>query len=137
MYIKTVPPPATLSLQRGTPALQSSPGTAPSSTAASTANSINRLGLPLEQRADVRRLLELLQRRVDQGGKDLRGAVAEVALLEETNRLLAGRLSEVQFQLEGGKSTREVELEREAAEVGAVCLCTCWNNRTLVGRVML
>lgn len=79
----------------------------------------NRLGLPLEQRSDVRRLMDLLQRRVDQGGKDLRGAVAEVTLLEETNRLLAGRLSEVQFQLEGGKSTREVELEREAAEVGA------------------
>lgn len=62
--------------------------------------------------------MDLLQRRMDQGGRDLRGAVAEVTLLVETNRLLAGRLSEVQFQLEGGKSTREVELEREAAEVG-------------------
>ncbi|MEW5312601.1 MAG: hypothetical protein WDW38_004225 [Sanguina aurantia] len=53
---------------------------------------------------------------LSRGGRDLRGAVAEVALLEETNRLLAGRLSEVQFQLEGGRSAREVELEREAAE---------------------
>ncbi|MEW5302661.1 MAG: hypothetical protein WDW36_005423 [Sanguina aurantia] len=91
--------------RRGTPAHQSSsPATTPSSTAASTANGIHRLGLPLEQRG------------LSRGGRDLRGAVAEVALLEETNRLLAGRLSEVQFQLEGGRSAREVELEREAAE---------------------
>jgi hypothetical protein len=39
-----------------------------------------RLGLRLEQRSDVRRLVDLLSRRMRQAGDDLAAAVAEVRL---------------------------------------------------------
>ena len=45
-------------------------------------------------------------------------AVSEVRLLSEANRLMGRRVAELEGQMQGGRSEREVEMERELAQVG-------------------
>ena len=45
-------------------------------------------------------------------------AVSEVQLLSEANRLMGRRVAELEGQMQGGRSEREVEMERELAQVG-------------------
>jgi hypothetical protein len=51
-----------------------------------------RLGLKLSQRSDVRRLVEVLGKRVTQGSEDLSAAVAELQQLRANNTALAAQL---------------------------------------------
>ena len=46
-------------------------------------------------------------------------AISEVQMLTEANRLVGQRVVELEGQLRGGRSDREVQLERELSEVGA------------------
>lgn len=61
----------------------------PSSSAATT---VMRLGLRLEQRADVRRLVDVLAGRLGQATSDLAAAVHEVHQLQANNAALAAQL---------------------------------------------
>ena len=45
-------------------------------------------------------------------------AVSEVQLLSEANRLMGRRVVELEGQMQGGRSAREVEMEAELAQVG-------------------
>lgn len=45
-------------------------------------------------------------------------AHAEAGLLSEANKVLAGRVSELESMLQGGRSRREVELEGHLQQVG-------------------
>jgi hypothetical protein len=51
-----------------------------------------RLGLKLEQRGDVRKLVDLLQKRLRQAGGDLQAAVGEIQALQASNALLGSQV---------------------------------------------
>lgn len=60
-----------------------------------------RLGIKLEQRSDVRRLVDILARRVRQAGDDLSAAVTEVTALQAANARLSEALVEAREELSG------------------------------------
>lgn len=78
-----------------------------------------RLGLRLEQRADIRRLVEVLSRRVRQAGDDLAAAVNEIQQLQVNNSSLVAQLSTMQDQLQGNEPLLNQQLQRRLA---AVCV---------------
>jgi hypothetical protein len=77
-----------------------------------------RLGLKLEQRGDVRKLVDMLQKRLRQAGGDLQAAVGEIQGLRASNQVLAGQVMHLQQQLGGSKTAREEELEQQLLQVG-------------------
>eukprot|EP00877_Chromochloris_zofingiensis_P005919 jgi/Chrzof1/1580/Cz10g13080.t1 len=81
----------------------------------STSPSIMRLGLRLEQRADIRRLVEVLSRRVRQAGDDLAAAVNEIQQLQVNNSSLVAQLSTMQDQLQGNEPLLNQQLQRRLA----------------------
>ncbi len=72
-----------------------------------------RLGLKLEQRGDVRKLLDLLQRRLRQAGGDLQAAVGEIQALQASNALLGSQV----------RPGRHASVRAAAACPGARCRC--------------
>lgn len=68
---------------------------------ASSSSSTMRLGIKLDQRSDVRRLVDILARRVRQAGDDLATAVAEVTTLQAANARLSEALIEAREELNG------------------------------------
>ena len=46
--------------------------------------------------------------------------MSEVQLLSEANRLMGRRVVELEGQMQGGRSAREVEMEAELAQVGGL-----------------
>lgn len=60
-----------------------------------------RMGIKLEQRSDVRRLVDALARRVRQAGDDLSAAVTEVTALQAANTRLSEALVEAREELSG------------------------------------
>eukprot|EP00798_Chlamydomonas_sp_ICE-L_P017104 gene17104-23401_t len=77
---------------------------------------LKRLGVKLESRADVRKLVELLERRVEQGAQDLQAAVAELQVAKEGNRLRPA-VAELQVAEEGNR-LRLLLLSWQVAEEG-------------------
>ena len=53
------------------------------------------------------------------------GAADEVTLLTEANKLLGARVQELEFQMGGGRSVAEVELEAQLAQVGRAMMGRC------------
>ncbi|GAX79801.1 hypothetical protein CEUSTIGMA_g7241.t1 [Chlamydomonas eustigma] len=87
------------------------------SSSASPSTAVMRLGLRLASRGDVRRLVDVLEQRIAAAGRDLQAAVSEIQLLTETNKMVCQRVVELEGQLQGGRSTREVALERQVEEL--------------------
>lgn len=95
-----------------------SPGQASNSEAVSSAM---RLGIRLEQRSDIRKLVEVLQRRVRSAGADLQAAVAEIQQLQANNKALSGRVMELQSQEEKqGENDLERELTKAHEEIASL-----------------
>jgi hypothetical protein len=67
-----------------------------------------RLGLKLEQRADVRKLVDALQKRLRQAGGDLQAAVGEIQGLRGSNQMLVGQVKAEEMLLGGGCVSRIV-----------------------------
>lgn len=97
-----------------------------------------RLGLKLEQRGDVRKLVDMLQKRLRQAGGDLQAAVGEIQGLRGSNQMLVGQVMQLQQQLGGSKTAREEELEQQLLQVGRALLlwrmhiCICGAAQALV-----
>ncbi|WIA36554.1 hypothetical protein OEZ86_007846 [Tetradesmus obliquus] len=86
--------------------------------AAAVGSSSMRLGLNLEQRSDVRRLVDVLSRRVRQAAEDLGAAVSEVSALQSANAALSEALVAAREELEGKPGgAMEAQLAAERAEV--------------------
>lgn len=77
-----------------------------------------RLGLRLEQRSDVRRLVDGLTRRLAAAGEDLAAAVGRVDDLSARNAALEGVVRELREQL-------QLEAARPAAQVRAAQPLPC------------
>lgn len=97
--------------------------------ASSSSSSAMRLGIKLEQRSDVRRLVDVLTRRLRQAGDDLTAAVSEVTALQAANAQLSEALVEAREELTGQPGGR-IEQQLAAVSVGmSSCepmhACTC------------
>lgn len=97
-----------------------------------------RLGMKLEQRSDVRRLVDMLSRRMRQAGDDLAAAVAEVGALQSANASLSEALVAAREELQAAQRGAHVTALEQALDAvckgeggqglvrGGWCWCWCW-----------
>ncbi|CAD7701067.1 unnamed protein product [Ostreobium quekettii] len=74
-----------------------------------------RMGLRVEQRSDLKKLLGIINHYIDQAGRDLQESSAEVSRLQQANRELIERTHSLEAQVQGDNSphdTSTLELQQ-------------------------